>query len=637
VARRVKKLPLRSARIELSAAGKTAGDTGAAASGIHASADKVFKVTARDEVANAPPEDAAQADGFAGFAQEGSQNIFRPMDGADVELIPPTAFDEVGYLRLNPDVREAIELGQLESGYAHYVLHGHAERRPVSYMPTETRNVMLTSVGTAQSGVAPLRARCSIDSLLVAAGSGLMIVGWIDDVAHPLSCIRIISAGWRVVMDASRFVRTRRMDVEDVIGSRVPHALGFFGFLQFEHGGDLAGPLNVELWQDNGVATALQCGVSPVGDIELRNAALAYLANASFYGNASIESMGYLEQGVGAELIQFNKAITRRLVSSPFVERFGPELQSPRGSIIVCLYGRPEYYFVQNCLFAGLPGIEEYEFIYVSNSPDMAETLLREAQSASQIYGLTNSVMILGGNAGFGGANNAAARMARSNRLLIVNPDVFPRDRDWAKKHTNLLQTATPEQTRLFGVPLYYDDGSLMHGGMYFETDVGVTMASGTPNARQMCRVEHYGKGAPAESPQFTRPRPVPAVTGAFLSIESEWFAELGGFTEDFVFGHYEDADLCLKSIEKGVAPWLQDIRMWHLEGKGSNREPAHEGGSMVNRWLFSQTWMDMIEAGLRGPTPSHALFRPPSLRASTSTNNEPPKPKADSRRRVFR
>jgi GT2 family glycosyltransferase len=306
-------------------------------------------------------------------------------------------------------------------------------------------------------------------------------------------------------------------------------------------------------------------------------------------------------------------------VSSPFVERFGSPLESPRGTIIVCLYGRPEYYFVQNCLFAGLPGIEEYEFIYVSNSPDMAETLLREAHSASQIYGPTNSVMILGGNAGFGGANNAAARIARSNRLLFVNPDIFPRDRDWAKKHTDLLQSAAPEQTRLFGVPLYYDDGSLMHGGMYFETDVGVTMTNGTPNARQICRVEHYGKGAPAESPQFTRPRPVPAVTGAFLSIQSEWFAELGGFTEDFVFGHYEDADLCLKSIEKGVAPWLQDIRMWHLEGKGSTRQLPHEGGSMVNRWLFSQRWISTIESGLKGPAPSHPLLQTsPSLFSST-------------------
>ena len=108
------------------------------------------------------------------------------------------------------------------------------------------------------------------------------------------------------------------------------------------------------------------------------------------------------------------------------------------------------------------------------------------------------------------------------------------------------------------------------------------------------------------------------------MSIERWWFEQLGGFTEDFVFGHYEDADLCLKSIGKGVAPWLQDIRMWHLEGKGSTRAAPHDGGSIVNRWLFSQTWMSAIEAGLKGPQPDHALMQPPKLSITESEHSTP-------------
>ena len=269
------------------------------------------------------------------------------------------------------------------------------------------------------------------------------------------------------------------------------YSFGFFAFLHFDHGGQVAGSAKVELWQKGGFSTALQCAARMVDDVELRNTALAYLAGASFFGNPAIESMVRLGQGMGAELVHFNKAITRRLVAAPYVEKFGPQQKSPRGTIIVCLYGKPEFYFLQNCLFAGLPGIDDYEFVYVSNSPEMAETLLREAQSASLIYGLTNSVVILSGNAGFGGANNAAARTARSNRLLFVNPDVFPRDRAWAGKHTDLLDSAPPEQTRLFGVPLYYDDGSLMHGGMYFDIDVGLTTAE-----RGACRTANLSSGA---------------------------------------------------------------------------------------------------------------------------------------------
>lgn len=559
-------------------------------------------------------------------------------NGAAIEPVPASGFDEEGYLRLNPDVRHAVELGRFESGYAHYVLHGHIEGRPLPGIPKEAPNVMLRSqVATGPSDAAGAEARCSVDALIVAPNAGLMIVGWINDASQPLNCIRVIGPDWRIVLDATRFIRLRRPDVEQSLGNQGQHAFGFFAFLHFDRGGDGTVPLIVELWRNGGYWTALQCAPRLVTDIELRNTALAHLARASFFGNTTIESMACLEQGFGSELVLLNRAITARIVATPYVERFGPQARSPRGTIIVCLYGKPEFYFLQNCLYAGLPGIEDYEFVYVSNSPEMAETLLREARSANLIYGLNNSIMILPGNAGFGAANNAAARIARSDRLLAINPDVFPRDRDWARKHTELLDTASPQETRLFGIPLYYDSGSLMHGGMYFEIDIGLSMSDGKPSPQPICRTEHYGKGAPAESPQFLRPRPVPAVTGAFISVDRHWFERLGGFTEDFIFGHYEDADLCLKSIEQGTAPWLQDIRMWHLEGSGSIREPPHEGGSIVNRWLFSRTWMPLIESSLLGPAPSHALLQEPPAATSSVKQEAHAKTSAARRGRAAR
>ena len=576
-----------------------------------------------------------------GQASEPEQHVsgnesYPPQRAADEDFIAAESFDEVGYLRLNPDVRRGIDNGQIQSGYSHYLWHGKLEGRALPDTPREARNVMLAAThDAARSDVFPKEARCSIDALIIAPTGGLMIVGWIDDVSHPLSCIRILGADWRVVIDASRLLRVRRMDVENAIGGRRLHAFGFIGFLHFDHGGGGSGPMPIELWQSGGFSTVIQCAPTFVEDVELRDTILGHLAGASFFGNSSVESMSHLGRGLGADLVRFNVSITRRIVATPYVERFGPQGRSPRGSIVVCLYGKPEFFFVQNCLYAGLPGIEDYEFIYVSNSPEMAEALLREAHCANLIYGLAITIVILPGNAGFGAANNAAVRFARSDRLLVVNPDVFPRDRDWAKKHTALLSSVPAEQSRLFGVPLYYDDGSLMHGGIYFEVDVGLSLSGGTPSPARICRTEHYGKGAPSTSLQFNRPRPVPAVTGAFISIERSWFEELGGFTEDFIFGHYEDADLCLKSLAKGTAPWIHDIRLWHLEGKGSSRQPHHEGGSMVNRWLFSATWMPMIENGLQGPAPTHALMQPPVAPAAWSLDNEHTTPKIVRQRRV--
>jgi len=520
-------------------------------------------------------------------------------------------FDEAGYLRLNPDVREAVELGRIKSGLLHYRQYGYSEDRPLPGPPREPRNVMLTPLGEARRpDISAKEARCAVDAILIAPKAGMMVVGWIDDAAYPLTCIRVVGPDWRFVIDDSRYFRQRREDVEKAIGDRGSYHFGFIGFLHFDRGGEAAGPVIVELWREGGFWTALKCVPKMVEDVDLRNIALAHIGRASYFGNSLVESVACLGRGVGDELVEFNNLITRRLVAAPYIERFGPRPRSSRGSIIVCIYGRPEFFFLQNCLYAGLPGIEDYEFVYVCNSPELAEPLLHEARSASLLYGLATTIVILPGNAGFGAANNAAARVAGSGRLLAVNPDVFPRDREWARKHSELLVSAPARETRLFGTSLYYDNGSLMHGGMYFEVDVGLSMSSGRPTAWKICRTEHYGKGAPADAAQFVRPRAVPAVTGAFLSIDRHWFEQLGGFTEDFIFGHYEDADLCLKSLEKGTPAWLQDIRMWHLEGGGSTRLPPHEGGSLVNRWLFSRTWLPLIESELAGSAPSHKGLR---------------------------
>lgn len=572
---------------------------------------------AAEPVQGMPASSDGAGETSASAAADANAPAVMPSDG---EILAAEVFDEAGYLRLNPDVRRAVELGQIESGYAHYFWHGRSEGRALPETPREARNTMLLSQSdSGRLDVFPKEARCSLEALIIAPKAGLMVVGWIDDVSHPLSCIRIIGPDWRVVVDVSHLLRVRRGDVEQAIGNRRLHAFGFIGFVHFDRGGETSGAVQVELWQAGGFCTSLQAAPALVEDIELRDTILAQLAGVSYFGNSTIESLQNLERGLGAELVRFNLAITRRVVAAPYVQRFGPQSRSVRGSIVVCLYGKPEYFALQNCLYSGQPGIEDYEFVYVSNSPEMAEALLREARRAQHLYGLPTTLIILPGNAGFGAANNVAAGEARSDRLLIVNPDVFPRDLDWAKKHNVLLDSTPWDQTRLFGVPLYYDDGSLMHGGMYFEIDVGLSLAHGKPAPARMCRTEHYGKGAPASFLKFNRPRPVPAVTGAFISIDRSWYEQLGGFTEDFIFGHYEDADLCLKSIERGTAPWIHDIRLWHLEGKGSVRKPHHEGGSLVNRWLFSSRWTATIEDGLLGPNPVHEL-----MRADAPTEAEP-------------
>lgn len=52
------------------------------------------------------------------------------------ETFIPADFDEEAYRCENPDVRQAVEAGQLPSGYAHYLLYGFREGRPRPSKPT---------------------------------------------------------------------------------------------------------------------------------------------------------------------------------------------------------------------------------------------------------------------------------------------------------------------------------------------------------------------------------------------------------------------------------------------------------------------------------------------------------------------
>ncbi|HVO33667.1 MAG TPA: glycosyltransferase [Elusimicrobiota bacterium] len=532
---------------------------------------------------------------------------------ADADLME--RFDERAYLDENPDVAEAIARGDVPSGYAHYLMHGLHEGRLPGIPPREPRQVVVR-LGPGVSEKPPAREfKATLEAALVSRSGGILLIGWVDDSVDPVDSVRFIGPGWRLTFDGACLARVRRADVEEAVGKQIHHPYGFYGFLFASGPLAISGPCKVEIQLQSGLCARVDAAPMLVEDAGLRDVLLTYVSAADHFGNTQVQAIAGLDRSIGLEIIRLNRHLTRALIASPYTERFGRMDANYDGSLVICLYGKPEFLFLQAALYGAVAGMDRYELIFVSNSPELAETLLREAKASSRIYGLDITVVILPGNAGFGAANNVAVKAARSDRILIVNPDVFPMAPDWATRHSDILSSAPREGTRFFGAPLYYDDGSLMHGGMFFEIDSVLSHEDGRPRLCELARVEHYGKGTPPELPDFVRPRPVPAVTGAFMSWDRSWFEALDGFSHDYVFGHYEDADLCLRSLQAGVPPWIQDLKMWHLEGKGSVKLPRHEGGSLVNRWLFSCTWGETIAADLLGPAPNHPLLRPPARR----------------------
>ena len=516
-------------------------------------------------------------------------NAFSSPQGEDLR---DDGFAESRYLIAFPDIADAIAAGEWVSGLDHYLNYGINEDRlnDLRYLNAgRMRDTASFPVG-------------GIDAMFVSRDGWCLVIGWLNDDTAPLHEVSCLKNN-RIVVATRSLARCRREDAEGAVIARSGKLLGFWTVLEVESGFAPADVIELRLTAGREHKT-FPIRPNHVDNERLREIALEYLASARYFANPQAEAALQLKSGLGKTLVDLNVEISQKVIAGAYVSRFGPQTSKLDGSIVVCLYGRAEYLFLQAATFSGCPNADRYEFIYVSNSPELAETLLKEAAMAYRIYGLRITIVILPSNAGFGAANNVAAEHARSNRILIVNPDVFPRNINWATKHSAIIAGLPAHQTAMFGAPLYYDDGSLMHAGMFFDIDTGVSIRDGHIERHDMIRVEHYAKGAPPDTKAFLASRKVSAVTGAFISVDRAWFESLGGFSLEYVFGHYEDADLCLKSLVAGKPVWVHNVPFWHLEGKGSTRRHVHEGGSTVNRWHFTQLWKDFIESELRGRRP---------------------------------
>ena len=551
-------------------------------------------------------------------------------EGGDTQ--PDPDYNEAAYLAAFPRIAEQIRNGALKSGLDHYTRRGAAEGRlaqprykkalaeqallsrlaapppvkPAPSLPGDSappvhpaQPAHATPLAQAALGYVP----SGTDAMMLTRDGTCLAIGWVDDRAIALRGVAVAFPDGRPPTGGV-FARCRRADAEAITGCPPGHLLGFFALVEL--GPDQLPPPGATLVLDcAGHMVSHTPRLNLVDAATLRDAAFEYLHAAAYAGNPAVDSFRQLELGIGHGLLRLNATLCARITAGAHVERHGNHARAFCASIVVCLFGKPEYLFLQAALFSAAPGAGDYEYVYVSNSPELTEQLQREARLAARLYGLALTMIYLPGNAGFGAANNLAVSHAASPRVLILNPDVFPRDPAWAVRHAALVDGLPAEETRLFGAPLFYDDGSLMHGGMFFEADVGLSARPDCIERVELLRVEHYGKGAPPDTAEFLRSRPVPAVTGAFMSADRAWFERLGGFSEEYVYGHYEDADLCLKSWQAGGAVWLHDFPLWHLEGKGSTRRPAHEGGSVINRWHFTRVWAEVVRDGFAGPNPA--------------------------------
>ena len=139
-------------------------------------------------------------------------------------------------------------------------------------------------------------------------------------------------------------------------------------------------------------------------------------------------------------------------------------------------------------------------------------------------------------NPGFGAGVNAAARLAASDQLLVINPDCVIKRGALRRMIAALDSAPSPA----------------IAGGRIFDLQ-GREERGARRETLTLARALGLGRWTLEQEPPPPGPVRVGAISGAFFLIRTKDFQSLGGFDEGY-FIHVEDVDLCRRALKAGGA-----------------------------------------------------------------------------------
>jgi GT2 family glycosyltransferase len=243
---------------------------------------------------------------------------------------------------------------------------------------------------------------------------------------------------------------------------------------------------------------------------------------------------------------------------------------------VVPIYKRLDHARHQLAHFASDPDFADIQVIYVLDAPELAGEFSQLLSAACRLYRRPASLVLMQANRGFAGATNGGASVARGRYLLLLNSDVIPDRPGWCRIMEDVLDKNP--SVGAVGARLIYEDGSIQHAGMDYQTD-----AAGT------WKVVHPGKGLRVNPPS----RPVPGVTAACMMLPTDLYRSLGGLSEDYVIGDFEDSDLCMKLHKASKPIWYcADATLYHLERQSMGTDGRYNTTIWrYNQWLHQHRW----------------------------------------------
>ena len=474
------------------------------------------------------------------------------------------------YLGDQKDVANALKSGQIPDAQHHYENFGVKELR------------------TPNNDVKDFEFR--VDTCVLNKHGELLVNGWMNDHHIDIQSLDVQLGYSAVSIPEARLDRYDRPDVSRLHGkSFAEWSYGFWGVYNTKHffHGAKQGHA-VAVIGNRPVHQSISASiVTDLEFLEVFGGVVAHMRqpDKNLLNHTSSETIDICKS-IWERALYGHKNHTEYVV--------GRTQKNPASTLITVIYGKDDLLTIQAALlWQNLP--EDTEIIVVCNSPELLPSIHRKLKAAHLCYGVSVRLIAMAGNCGFGVANNVAVDAAKGEVVIFANPDLFPpAGNDWQKGWRDCCRLAN-EKNAVIGGYLYYGTGVMMHAGMDIIKEELVDPGS---EGIHTLRVHHRGKGAPGDYRLYTKPTRVPAVTGGLQFVSKTVFESLNGFSSEYIFGHYEDADLCLRAWQKGYEVFLYpEVHMTHLESVGSRGNGFSRGISAMNRRTFTKKWTDQLDA----------------------------------------
>jgi len=172
-------------------------------------------------------------------------------------------------------------------------------------------------------------------------------------------------------------------------------------------------------------------------------------------------------------------------------------------------------------------------------------------------------------NLGFAGTNNKGAASGSSQFILLLNSDVRVTG-DWLAllvKEMYDPKIGVVGSRLLFFPERFIDSkrpaGRIQHGGVIFNVEKG-------PYHRMI--------GWPSDDIRVTRKQEFQAVTGAMLLTRRALWNRIGGLSEVYTKGNFEDVEYCLHARHLGYKViYTPEPLIYHFGGGSENYETAQQ------------------------------------------------------------